>query len=103
MDGRARRPAPPAPRTPGRGQPRHVVRTPPCRAATRGYCVVTSRHGKAWPCLALPSTVFESSGMVLPGLLVSGDCVEGDQHFAHDSDQGDLSGALVLFDEPLIE
>ncbi|HEU0215943.1 MAG TPA: hypothetical protein VFQ90_04725, partial [Stellaceae bacterium] len=35
----------------------------------------------------------------LPGLLVAGDGVGADEDFAHDGDEGDFAGSLVLRDE----
>ena len=38
-----------------------------------------------------------------PRLAIACDGIEGDEHLTHDGDEGDLSGALVLVDEALME
>src|ERR1700733_2669587 len=69
------------------------------RHGWRAYSVFPS-----WPALCGPSTVEVSSGLWLCGFEgVSGDGAGDDQDFSHDGGQGDFSGAMIGFDEAIVE
>src|SRR3984957_13412605 len=69
------------------------------RHGWRAYSVFPS-----WPALCGPSTAEVSSGLWLCGFEGgSGDGAGDDQDFSHDGGQGDFSGAMIGFDEAIVE